>query len=53
MSKLTDKNPAVGQDGIPRPIGNRPVGGFGIIYGPIANRPRIDNPPHKNNGLKT
>ncbi len=38
----------VGQDGILRPIGNRPVNEFGIIYGPINNRPQVTNLPHKN-----
>ena len=31
-----------------RPIGNRPVNEFGIIYGPINNRPQVTNLPHKN-----
>src|SRR5260221_14447479 len=30
-----------------RPIGNRPINEFGIIYGPITNRPQIANLPHK------
>jgi len=37
---------AVGQDGILRPIGNRPATEFGIIYGPITNRPQVTNLPH-------
>jgi hypothetical protein len=37
---------SVGQDGILRPIGNRPVAWEGVPYGPITNRPQIDNLPH-------
>jgi len=37
----------VGQDGILRPIDNPPVTEFGIIYGPINNRPQVTNLPHK------
>jgi hypothetical protein len=37
----------VGQDGILRPIGNRPVAEFGITYWPIANRPQVTNLPYK------
>jgi phosphoribosylamine--glycine ligase len=35
-----------------RPIGNRPVHEFGIIYGPITNRPQVTNLPHKERELK-
>jgi len=37
----------VGQVGNLRRIGNPPVTEFGIIYGPIANRPQVTNLPHK------
>jgi HlyD family secretion protein len=38
----------VGQDGILRPIGNRPSEGFSRSSGrPIANRPQVTNLPHK------
>jgi hypothetical protein len=33
----------VGQDGILRPIGNRPAAWEGLPYGLITNRPQIDN----------
>jgi len=36
----------VGQDGILRPIGNRPAAWEGLPYGPIINRPQITNLPH-------
>src|SRR5437773_3796254 len=36
----------VGQDGILRPIVNRPRTEFGIIYGPINNRPQVTNLPY-------
>ncbi len=36
----------VGQDGILRPIGNRPVSNSEFIDGPIANRPQVTNLPY-------
>ena len=39
----------VGQDGILRPIGNRPSAGPDVTSRwPIANRPQVNNLPHTN-----
>ena len=36
----------VGQDGILRPIGNRPINNSEFINGPITNRPQVNNLSH-------